>query len=173
MKERVNDLEQVKFEDDEKDKDKKIKRNKISFSPNDKKRSVTKSKYKNIKSAKIDSKKSGVEVDDEKCLMKNVKTKRNPSMKMKTMIDAFEENMVMKNGMGADARKERDEKLVGKTDEDGDQMKNAFERMMKSAQGGNLKFNSPGRKRRKRIGSLKTPGKAGKNSTLEEWLMKI
>ena len=73
-------------------------------------------------------------------------------MKMKTMIDAFEENMVMKNGMGADTRKERDEKLVGKTDEDGDQMKNAFERMMKSAQGGNLKFNSPGRKRRKRIG---------------------
>ena len=100
---------------------------------------------------------------------------KSPSLKMKMMIDAFEENTVKKYGKEVFTRDAGDGKLVGKTDEkdDSKSMKNAFEKLMGSAQGGNLKINSPGRKLRKKIGSLKTPGKESTQRRIDDWIKKI
>ena len=99
--------------------------------------------------------------------------KKSPSVKMKIMIDAFEKNVKEKDKKEMQSIKMGKVKLVGKTDENETNVKNAFGRLLESAKGGNFKINSPGRKSRKKIGALRTPGKEAGQSTIEEWLKKF
>ena len=51
-------------------------------------------------------------------------------------------------------------------------IKDAFSVLLESDQGGTLRSNSPGRRYKRRIGSLKTPLKDSKQGLISDWIGK-
>ena len=83
---------------------------------------------------------------------------------MKSLINALEENVVVRENKTPIMRDV--EKLAVMK---GEVVKDAFRIMLESSRGESIPSNSPGRKQRKRIGSLKSRGKQQK---IEEWFRK-
>ena len=176
VKERVKDIEKENIGDENNERNEKkvkmVKRNKISYSPTDKKKIVTKSGKKSTRNDKIvvNGENTVKNYENMKVI---IDKKKSPSVKMKIMIDAFEKNVKEKDKKEMQSIKMGKVKQVGKTDENETNVKNSFGRLLESAKGGKFKIISPGRKSRKKIGALRTPGKEAGQSTIEEWLKKL
>ena len=95
-----------------------------------------------------------------------IKTNKSPVVrgKVKSLINALEENVVVRENKTPIMRDV--EKLAVMK---GEVVKDAFRIMLESSRGESIPSNSPGRKQRKRIGSLKSRGKQQK---IEEWFRK-
>ena len=77
------------------------------------------------------------------------------------MIESFDKNVEVREL----------DKLPVKSDvKNNDKMKDAFSLLLASAQGGGIRTNSPIRKYRKRIWSLKTHSQDKSQSLLDEWI---
>ena len=96
---------------------------------------------------------------------RKVELKMIKSNKVKSLINAFNENVSLKSK--EDKTICADKNLIEER-----KIKDAFGVLPESAKGGTLRSSSPGIKNRRKIGSLKTPTQDSKQRLMSEWIGK-